>query len=101
MGSTRDVAAAMAEAAGTWLAMLDGSQLERARWPFPADDERRRWFYTPTDHGGLPLADMAAPQQQAAHRLLATGLSTPGYVTAVTIIGLENVLDHKERFRAS
>src|SRR3712207_1470058 len=31
-------------------------------------------------------------------RLVATGLSTPGYVTVATIIGLENVLDQVEGF---
>ena len=28
-------------------------------WEFPADEERRRWFYTPTDHGGLTLGRCA------------------------------------------
>ena len=46
-----------------------------AVWPFPADDERRLWFYTPTDHGGLTLADMAPPQQRLAMQLVASGLS--------------------------
>src|SRR3954463_12607009 len=31
-------------------------------------------------------------------RLLATGVSTPGYVTVATIIGLGNVVDHVEGF---
>ena len=39
-------------------------QRELAAWPFPADDERRRWFYTPTDHGGLPLSAMRPAQQR-------------------------------------
>ena len=33
-----------------------------------------------------------------AMRLVATGLSTPGYVTVATTRGLENVLDHTEGF---
>jgi len=68
----------------------------QAQWPFPSDEERRRWYYTPTDHGGLPLSAMRPAQQQLAMRLLATGLSRAGYVTAATIIGLENVLDELE-----
>ena len=92
------VAARMAEAAATLLATLDPDQLRLAQWPFPSDEERRRWFYTPTDHGGLTLADMTAHQQQLTHRLLATGLSRAGYVTAATIMGIENVLDHLESF---
>jgi hypothetical protein len=64
----------------------------------PADAERRRWFYTPTDHGGLTFHDQRPGQQRAAMRLVSTGLSTAGYVTAATIMGLENVLDHVEGF---
>ena len=33
-------------------------------------------------------------------RLVASGLSTAGYVTVATIMGLENVLDHVEGFVA-
>ncbi len=47
---------------------LDDEQRTSALWPFPSDDERRLWFYTPTDHGGLPLAAMDAPQQRLAFR---------------------------------
>jgi hypothetical protein len=94
--SRRDVAERMGEAAGDLLTSLDDEQRARAAWPFPADDERRRWFYTPTDHGGLTLHDMRPAQQRATMRLLRTGLSRPAYVTATTIIGLENVLDEAE-----
>ena len=75
-------------------------QRELAAWPFPSDDERRRWFYTPTDHGGLPLSAMRPAQQRLAFRLVAAGLSRPGYVTVATIIGLENVLDELEGWTA-
>ena len=78
---------------------LDGEARSTACWPFPSDDERRRWFYAPTDHGGLPLAAMDSHQQQLVLRLVATGLSTPGYVTTSTILGLDNVLDHLEGWR--
>ena len=99
--SRRDVAERMGEAAAALLASLDGGQRELAAWPFPADDERRRWFYTPTDHGGLTLHAMAPAQQRATMRLLRTGLSRPAYVTATTIIGLENVLDEAEGWTVS
>ncbi|MCF6737132.1 DUF3500 domain-containing protein [Blastococcus sp. KM273129] len=70
----------------------------------PADDasdaERRRWFYTPTDHGGLTFHAQRPAQQRAAMRLVASGLSTPAYVTVATVIGLENVLDQAEGFVA-
>ncbi len=88
----------MAGAAADFLASLDDEQRGTAAWAFPADDERRQWFYTPVDHGGLPLGAMRPRQQQLAMRLLATGLSTAGFVSASTIIGLENVLDVVEGF---
>jgi hypothetical protein len=86
----------MAAAAAAFLASLDTEQLGLAAWPFPAGDERLRWFYTPTDHGGVALGDLDPSQQQLAFRLVSSGLSRAGYVTVATIIGLENVLDELE-----
>jgi hypothetical protein len=97
----RDVATAMADAARAWLDLLDEGQRATATWPFPADDERRLWFYTPTDHGGLTLGAMDSTQQRGAMRLLRSGLSEAAYNTATTVIGLENVLDAVERWRAT
>ncbi len=103
-GAARVVAAGMAEAAAAWLEMLDAGQRAVASGAVPADEgsdaERRRWFYTPTDHGGLTLHQQRPAQQRAAMRLVGTGLSSPGYVTVATIIGLENVLDQVEGFTA-
>jgi Protein of unknown function (DUF3500) len=92
----RAVAARMADEAQAFLASLDDTQRAAAQWPWPSDDERHRWYYTPTDHGGLPLSAMTLAQHRLAHRLLASGLSRAGYVTAATIIGLDNVLDELE-----
>src|SRR3954451_21023523 len=86
----------MVTAAQAWLDSLDEEQREAAKWPWPAEEERHRWYYTPTDHGGLPLARMGQRQQQLAMRLVAAGLSRPGFVTVSTILGLENVLDQLE-----
>jgi hypothetical protein len=94
-----DPAKRMVEAARAWLADLSQEQYQRAVSPWPSDDERHRWFYTPTDHGGLPLARMRPAQQSRAMQLVATGLSKPGYVTATTIMGLENVLDQVENWQ--
>src|SRR5689334_1434576 len=92
----------MAAAARAWLDSLDAAQRVVALGAAPADDasdtERRRWFYTPTDHGGLTVIAQRPAQQRAAMQLVATGLSTPGYVTVATTLGLENVLDHAEGF---
>lgn len=97
----RELAAAMSAAASAVLSSLEADQLAVAAWPFPSDDERRRWFYTPTDHGGVALGDLRPAQQRLALRLIATGLSRAGYVTVATIMGLDNVLDELEGWTAS
>jgi uncharacterized protein DUF3500 len=99
--AAREVARQMAAAALAWLDALDPQQRAVATGSAPSPDaeqdaERRRWFYTPVDHGGLPLGDQRPAQQRLAHQLVATGLSTAGYVTVATIIGLDNILDHAE-----
>jgi len=98
----REIAAAMAQAAQAWLDTLDEAQRAVGVGHPPADDatdaERRRWFYTPTDHGGLTVHEQRPDQHRAVMRLISTGLSTPAYVTVATIMGLENVLDQLEGF---
>jgi hypothetical protein len=91
----------MAEAAAAWLASLGPAQRAKAAFGFPDDGERTRWYYTPDERGGLPLAEMDPVQQRLAHRLVASGLSEGGYATAATIMGLENVLDAREGWRRS
>jgi len=93
----------MAEAASAWLGSLTAEQLTvaqnaRPAYDDPLDAERRRWFYTPTDHGGLTVHQQRPAQQRAAMQLVATGLSMAGYVTVANTIGLENVLDRVEGF---
>ncbi|WIV52911.1 DUF3500 domain-containing protein [Amycolatopsis nalaikhensis] len=88
-----DPARRMVDAANAWLDSLDDTQRAAALRPWPSDEERHRWFYTPTDHGGLPLLAMRPAQQSRAMQFVATGLSRAGYVTASTIMGLENILD--------
>jgi len=91
-------AQAMATAAAALTRSFDRAQHGVACRSFPDDAERRLWYYTPTDHGGLPLSDMNSVQQRLVHRLLATGLSRAGYNTVAAIIGLDNVLDRLENF---
>ena len=94
MSMVKDVIAnEMIDAALRLIETLDPAQHAVACRSFPDDEERRLWFYTPTDHGGLALNAMSASQHQHLHRLVATGLSTAGYVTAAAIMGLENILD--------
>jgi len=100
---TQLVADRMAAAAADWLAALDAGQRAIGHGAVPADDEgtdaeRRRWFYTPTDHGGLTLHQQRPAQQRRAMRLVATGLSEAGFVTVATVLGLENILDRLDGF---
>lgn len=101
MTSDAPVARQMADAAAALLESLDQWQFAQASWSFADEAERCRWYYTPTDHGGLPLSAMQPAQQRRAHQLLASGLSTPGYYTACAIMGLENILDHVEGWTAA
>jgi hypothetical protein len=98
----REVAARMAAAASAWLETLDAEQYAIGQGAVPADDpsdnERRRWFYTPTDHGGLSIHQQRPAQQRATMRLVSTGLSPAAYVSVATTMGLENVLDFTEGF---
>ena len=103
MGPRHQTAVEMAEAASAWLGSLSPEQRHDAHGTAPdhddpLDQERRRWFYTPTDHGGLTLHQQRPAQQRAAMKLVATGLSMAGYVTVATTMGLENVLDRVEGF---
>src|ERR1700683_3309345 len=104
--AARKVASRMAAAALAWLEALSPAQRAVAGGAVPsadggADAGRRRLFYTPTDHGGLALGDQRPAQQRLAHQLVASGLSTAGYVTVATIIGLDNVLDQAEGWSVS
>jgi hypothetical protein len=98
-GPLEGVRDGMAAAAAGWLASLTPEQRAKACYPFPADEERTTWYYTPTERGGLPLAEMGPVSQRLAHRLMASGLSEGGYATAATVMGLENVLDAREGWR--
>ena len=93
----------MSAAALAWLETLTDEQRAVAVGAGPdadaeRDAERRRWFYTPTDHGGLTLHQQRPGPAAAAMALLGTGTSRAGYVSAATVMGLENVLDHTEGF---
>jgi len=84
-------ASLMAECANRFLAALDANQRAQATFPFDAD-ERLNWHYIPKPRKGLPLRDMTPYQKPLASALLAAGLSQSGYIKAVTIMSLEDVL---------
>jgi hypothetical protein len=78
-------------AAEHFLASLTPEQRVQATFPFQ-DDERLNWHFIPKERKGLPLLDMTPPQKALAHALLSAGLSQQGYIKAVTIMSLEDVL---------
>jgi hypothetical protein len=84
-------AAVMAETAKSFLASLDAEQRSRATFQFQ-DEERFDWHYIPKTRKGLPLRDMNGAQKHLAHALLSAGLSQRGYIKAITIMSLDEVL---------
>jgi hypothetical protein len=66
----------------------------RADLMLPFDDaQRQNWQYWPTVRVGLPLENMSAAQRRLVHDLLTTALSSNGYLKAVQIMQLEEILD--------
>lgn len=87
-------AATMARAATAFLGSLSPEQKPRAQFAFDAA-ERTRWHFIPTEmfaRNGLTLKEMTPAQRDAAQALLKSGLSQHGYLTATTIMSLENIL---------
>jgi hypothetical protein len=85
---------AMSQAATRFLAELTPEQRQQATFPMNAD-ERLRWHFIPNEmfpRNGLNFRTMTEAQRARAHDLLKSGLSQRGYVTASSIIQLENVL---------
>jgi hypothetical protein len=86
----------MTECANRFLAALDGNQRGKATFPFDAD-ERMNWHFIPKERKGLPLRETSPYQKHLASALLAAGLSQTGYIKAVTIMSLEDVLKIMEK----
>jgi len=55
--------------------------------------ERENWQFWPTARIGLPLEYMSAAERRATHDLLSAALSSKGYLKAVHIMQLEQILD--------
>jgi hypothetical protein len=75
--------AAMATAADALLKSLNAEQRQQALFP----------------RKGLTIKSMTEPQRQLARKLLESGLSQKGYLTATSIMDLENVLGALEAAR--
>src|SRR4029077_7148970 len=81
----------MTETANRFLAGLSPEQRAKATFQF-SDDERMNWHFIPKERKGLTLGEMNPYQKHLASALLAAGLSQTGYIKAVTIMSLEEVL---------
>ncbi len=86
----------METAAKNFLNSLNPEQRAKATYKFD-DDQRFDWHFIPKPRKGLPLREMTSYQSKLAHGLLAAGLSQRGYIKAVTIMSLEDVLKTMEK----
>ena len=84
-------AAVMSEAAKQFLNSLDAEQRAKASFPFTSE-ERTFWHFVPFERKGLPLKEMSPAQKHLAQSLLAAGLSQHGYMKAVSIMSMEDIL---------
>lgn len=91
-----NTASVMAESANRLLASLTPEQKAKATFSFE-DKERVNWFFVPIERKGLPLREMSQYQKHLASALLSAGLSQTGYIKAVTIMSLEDVLRIMEK----
>ena len=86
--------AAMTSAAETFLKGLTPELRQQASFPFEGE-ERMRWHFVPIEmfpRKGLTIRLMSEPQRALARKLLESGLSQRGYLTATGIMELETVL---------
>jgi hypothetical protein len=88
-------ASIIADTAKNFLASLTPEQKAKATFRFD-DEERYDWHYIPKERKGLPFREMAPFQKHLAHALLNAGLSQRGYMKAVTIMSLDDVLRQLE-----
>jgi hypothetical protein len=86
----------METAAKNFLNSLTPEQRAQATYKFE-DDQRFDWHFIPKPRKGLPLKEMTSYQTKLAHALLAAGLSQHGYIKAVSIMSLEDVLKLMEK----
>ena len=94
----------MVSTAKAWLASLNGNQATSAKYKLDNPDYEV-WHFVPDNNfvsqrgyrrNGLTYNDMTAEQRSLADALLAASLSRAGFVTAKTIMSLEEVLRIRE-----
>lgn len=98
--SCQPVIAEIAKQASELLNGVPGELRGALSYPFSATELRYRWTYVPRIRAGLTFADLDRHCRKSVHKLLATVLSPHAYAQAITIMGLEDVLDHAEQHRS-
>ncbi len=86
---------AAADAANHFLASLTPEQKAKATFAFE-DEQRFDWHFIPRERKGLPLKEMSSHQKQLAYALLNSGVSQKGFVKAVSIMSLDDILKQME-----
>ena len=81
----------METAAKNFLNSLTPEQRAQATYKFE-DDERFDWHFIPKPRKGLPLKEMSSSRRSWRTLCSRAGLSQHGYIKAVTIMSLEDVL---------
>jgi uncharacterized protein DUF3500 len=86
---------AMADAATKLIGALTPEQKKVALFPFEGTTEREHWGFVPSEmfpRNGLTIGSMSQAQRDRVHELLRAGLSQTGYLTATSIMQLEDIL---------
>ncbi|WP_435015497.1 DUF3500 domain-containing protein [Tundrisphaera sp. TA3] len=86
----------MAEAARRFLGTLDDKQRAQASFPFDSP-ERTNWHWIPRPRNGVPIKELGPDERSVAFGLIATGLSTKGFLKATTIMSYEELLRVEEK----
>ena len=92
----KNAADSMASAAMSFWNSLTPEQQAKAGFDFK-DGERHNWHFVPRARKGVALKDMTPAQRQLAHAFLSSGLGQRGYVSAVTIMSLDQILREIEQ----
>jgi hypothetical protein len=98
MNDIDSLVATITEATSRYLDGLTADQSDKAALSFADEEERRRWYYTPTPRPGLALRELTPTQHQDVMRMLAASLSEVGYNYTSTVIGLERLVDYTSNF---
>jgi hypothetical protein len=98
MDDMNSLVSGITEATTRFLDGLGADQLSRTVLSFAGEEERRRWYYTPTPRPGLALRELSPEQHQDVMRMLAASLSEVGYNYTSAVIGLERLVDYTSDF---